>query len=162
VDSIPAIFAVTTNTFIVYTSNVFAILGLRSTYFLLAGVVERFHYLKLGLAIVLTFIGTKMLVLAAGIHIPIEISLVVVAVVLLSAVAASILWPKDAEMDVQVDLPEGFEAPFEDVELEPSQEFKAVLSGSAKATRIETDERIDAEANGAIETVNDSGPVERQ
>src|SRR4030095_14515620 len=58
VDSIPAIFAITTNTFIVYTSNVCAILGLRSMYFLLAGVVERFHYLKLGLAIVLSFIGT--------------------------------------------------------------------------------------------------------
>ena len=57
VDSIPAIFAVTTNTFIVYTSNVFAILGLRSMYFLLAGVIERFHYLKLGLAIVLCDYG---------------------------------------------------------------------------------------------------------
>ena len=66
VDSIPAIFAVTTDTFIVYTSNVFAILGLRSMYFLLAGVVERFHYLKMGLAIVLTFIGAKMLVVAGG------------------------------------------------------------------------------------------------
>src|ERR687883_1176198 len=61
VDSIPAIFGITTNTFIVYTSNVFAILGLRSLYFLLAGVIERFHYLKLGLAIVLVFVGAKML-----------------------------------------------------------------------------------------------------
>src|ERR671921_1686388 len=61
VDSIPAIFGITTNPFIVYTSNVFAILGLRSLYFLLAGVVEKFHYLKVGLAIVLTFIGIKML-----------------------------------------------------------------------------------------------------
>src|ERR1044072_7562144 len=61
VDSIPAIFAITTNTFIVYTSNVFAILGLRSMYFLLAGVVEKFRYLRTGLAIVLTFIGVKML-----------------------------------------------------------------------------------------------------
>ena len=64
VDSIPAIFAITTNTFIVYTSNVFAILGLRSMYFLLAGVVEKFQYLQMGLAIVLTFIGVKMLVVA--------------------------------------------------------------------------------------------------
>jgi tellurite resistance protein TerC len=116
VDSIPAIFAITLNTFIVYTSNVFAILGLRSMYFLLAGVVEKFHYLKMGLAIVLTFIGAKMLVGAAGIHIPIEISLVIVAVVLLGAVAASLLWPKDAEMDIEVDLPEDFDAPFDDTE----------------------------------------------
>src|SRR5262249_11110637 len=61
VDSIPAIFGVTTDRFIVYTSNVFAILGLRTFYFLLAGVIEKFHYLKIGLAIVLGFIGVKML-----------------------------------------------------------------------------------------------------
>src|ERR1041384_7609418 len=61
VDSIPAIFGVTTDRFIVYTSNVFAILGLRTFYFLLAGVVEKFHYLKIGLGIVLAFIGLKML-----------------------------------------------------------------------------------------------------
>jgi tellurite resistance protein TerC len=94
VDSIPAIFAVTTNTFIVYTSNVFAILGLRSMYFLLAGVVERFHHLKLGLAIVLTFIGLKMLIVMAGVEIPITISLAVVVTVLLVAITASLLWPK--------------------------------------------------------------------
>lgn len=93
VDSIPAIFAVTTNTFIVYTSNVFAILGLRSLYFLLSGVVEKFYYLRYGLAIVLTFIGVKMLVVAAGLHIPIWISLIVVACVLLGSVAFSLLWP---------------------------------------------------------------------
>jgi tellurite resistance protein TerC len=116
VDSIPAIFAITTNTFIVYTSNVFAILGLRSMYFLLAGVVEKFQYLKMGLAIVLTFIGSKMLVVALGIHIPIWFSLTFVAVVLLSSVAASLIWPKDCEMDIEVDLPEGFDAPFEDEE----------------------------------------------
>jgi tellurite resistance protein TerC len=97
VDSIPAIFAVTTNTFIVYTSNVFAILGLRSMYFLLAGVVERFHYLKLGLAIVLTFIGIKMLMGIVHIDIPISISLPVVALVLLVAVAASLFWPKQEQ-----------------------------------------------------------------
>jgi len=121
VDSIPAIFAITTKTFIVYTSNVFAILGLRSMYFLLAGVVERFHYLKLGLAIVLTFIGIKMLVVAFGVHISISISLGFVAVVLLSAVAASQLWPKAAEMDIEVDLPQDFDPPFEDIEDEGSQ-----------------------------------------
>ena len=61
VDSIPAIFAVTTDPFIVYTSNVFAILGLRSLYFALAGVMDKFHYLKIGLGVVLTFVGVKML-----------------------------------------------------------------------------------------------------
>jgi len=116
VDSIPAIFAITTNTFIVYTSNVFAILGLRSMYFLLAGVVEKFQYLRMGLAIVLTFIGVKMLIEALHIVIPVWISLVVVATVLLASVAASILWPKEAEMNIDVDLPEDFDAPFEDDE----------------------------------------------
>src|SRR5688500_13738391 len=70
VDSIPAIFAVTQDPFLVYTSNVCAILGLRSLYFLLAGFIHRFHYLKLGLAVVLTFVGVKML-LGAVYHIPI-------------------------------------------------------------------------------------------
>lgn len=124
VDSIPAIFAITTNTFIVYTSNVFAILGLRSMYFLLAGVVEKFQYLKMGLAIVLTFIGAKMLVVAVGIHIPIWFSLVFVAVVLLSSVAASLIWPKDCEMDIDVDLPEDFDSPFEDDEDNEDDEEK--------------------------------------
>jgi tellurite resistance protein TerC len=116
VDSIPAIFAITTNTFIVYTSNVFAILGLRSMYFLLAGVVEKFQYLRMGLAIVLTFIGAKMLIEGFHILIPVLLSLLVVAVVLLASVAASILWPKEAEMNIDVDLPEDFDAPFEDDE----------------------------------------------
>lgn len=113
VDSIPAIFAVTTDTFIVYTSNVFAILGLRSMYFLLAGVVEKFHYLKTGLAIVLTFIGTKMLVVAAGIHVPIEISLTFVAVVLGSSVVASLIWPKTEESLLAVPLMNNSSQPFE-------------------------------------------------
>jgi tellurite resistance protein TerC len=116
VDSIPAIFAITTNAFIVYTSNVFAILGLRSMYFLLAGVVEKFHYLKIGLAIVLTFIGAKMLVVAIGIHIPIWFSLVFVAVALLSSVVASLVWAKHADTNIEVDLPEDFDSPFEDDE----------------------------------------------
>ncbi len=114
VDSIPAIFAITTNTFIVYTSNVFAILGLRSMYFLLAGVVEKFHYLRMGLAIVLTFIGVKMLIEVFHLFIHVKVSLVVVATVLLASVLASILWPKAAEMDIDVDLPEDFDSPFED------------------------------------------------
>jgi TerC family integral membrane protein len=109
VDSIPAIFAVTTNTFIVYTSNVFAILGLRSMYFLLAGVVEKFRYLRLGLAIVLTFIGLKMLVGAVGFHIPIKISLVFVAVVLVGSVVASLIVSPEGEQTITVDLPPDFD-----------------------------------------------------
>lgn len=104
VDSIPAIFSVTRDTFIVYTSNVFAILGLRSLYFLLAGVVEKFHYLKIGLAIVLTFIGLKMLTehwLTEWMNkeLIIATSLGVVALVLLSSVAASLIWPKQIRDD---------------------------------------------------------------
>lgn len=116
VDSIPAIFAITTNTFIVYTSNVFAILGLRSMYFLLAGVVEKFQYLRMGLAIVLTFIGVKMLIEIQGIHIviPVWISMAVVATVLLASVAASMLWPKQAELEIEVEMHEGFDSPSED------------------------------------------------
>ena len=119
VDSIPAIFAITTDTFIVYTSNVFAILGLRSMYFLLAGVVEKFQYLRTGLAIVLTFIGMKMLVVAAGFVIPIWFSLIFVAVVLTGSVAASLLFPKETENTIQIDLPPGFDLPLgeEDPEL---------------------------------------------
>jgi tellurite resistance protein TerC len=94
VDSIPAIFAVTRDAFIVYTSNVFAILGLRSMYFLLAGVLNRFHYLRLGLAIVLTFIGVKMLIVMGHIEIPIWISLLVVLVVLSTSILASLIWPR--------------------------------------------------------------------
>jgi tellurite resistance protein TerC len=93
VDSIPAIFAITTDPFIVYTSNVFAILGLRALYFALAGIMNLFHYLKLGLSIVLTFVGIKMMV-AEIYPIPIGIALGVVASVLIVSIAASILLPK--------------------------------------------------------------------
>ncbi|HET8657084.1 MAG TPA: TerC family protein [Longimicrobiaceae bacterium] len=91
VDSIPAIFAVTTDPFLVYTSNIFAILGLRSMYFLLAGVIERFRYLSTGLAVILVFVGAKMLVTYFHIEIPILASLGVIAGVLLIAVLASLL-----------------------------------------------------------------------
>jgi len=110
VDSIPAIFAITTNTFIVYTSNVFAILGLRSMYFLLAGVVEKFRYLRIGLAIVLTFIGGKMLLGAVSIHIPIQFSLAFVAIVLVGSVVTSLVIPApDEGPKIDVDLPPDFE-----------------------------------------------------
>jgi tellurite resistance protein TerC len=92
VDSIPAIFAVTTDPFIVYTSNVFAILGLRALYFALAGIMDRFHYLKVGLSLVLAFVGAKMLL--AGIYkIPILASLGVIIVLLGGAIVASLLRP---------------------------------------------------------------------
>ena len=97
VDSIPAIFAVTRDPFLVYTSNVFAILCLRSLYFLLAGVIDKFHYLKLGLSLVLIFIGVKMLATAFHYHVPIGLSLGIVAGVLVSSVVASLLWPREAE-----------------------------------------------------------------
>lgn len=88
VDSIPAIFAVTTDPFLVYTSNIFAILGLRSLYFLLAGVIDKFYYLKLGLAVVLTFVGIKMVIVDIY-KIPTPLSLAVVAGVLAIAIVAS-------------------------------------------------------------------------
>ncbi len=96
VDSIPAIFAITTDTFIVYTSNVFAILGLRALYFLLAGVIHKFHYLKLGLSVVLTLVGGKML-LTDVYKIPIGISLGAIALVLATSIAASLMFPKAVE-----------------------------------------------------------------
>ncbi len=92
-DSIPAIFAITTDPFIVYTSNVFAILGLRALYFALAGLMNLFHYLKIGLAIVLTFVGVKML-LAHVYPIPIIVALAVIGGVILLSVVASLIWPK--------------------------------------------------------------------
>ena len=92
-DSIPAIFAVTRDPFIVYTSNICAVLGLRALYFLLASVVDKFVYLKLGLSLVLVFIGAKML-LEHFLHIPIVAALGVVGLVLGSAIFASVKWPR--------------------------------------------------------------------
>jgi tellurite resistance protein TerC len=113
VDSIPAIFAVTQDPFIVYTSNVFAILGLRSLYFVLAGVVHKFHYLKIGLSVVLTFVGVKMLlpdvsnaVLGVTYRIPTEISLLVVAGILTVAIVASLIRARRLEAQVPAQLNE--------------------------------------------------------
>jgi tellurite resistance protein TerC len=92
VDSIPAIFAVTLDPFIVLSSNVFAVLGLRALFFLLAGMADRFHLLGHGLAAVLLFIGTKMLI-AGYVHIPIGIALGVVAALIAASIAASLLFP---------------------------------------------------------------------
>ncbi len=89
VDSIPAIFAITSDPFIVYTSNVFAILGLRALYFLLAGIMDLFRYLKIGLSLVLIFVGMKM-ILTDVYEIPIYVSLAVVAGILALSIAASL------------------------------------------------------------------------
>ncbi|HEX7926899.1 MAG TPA: TerC family protein [bacterium] len=92
-DSIPAILAISQDPFIVYTSNVFAILGLRSMYFALSGIMEMFRYLKYGLSVVLVFVGAKML-LSAWYHIPIVLALGVVAGILTVSVLASLIPPK--------------------------------------------------------------------
>ena len=94
VDSIPAIFAVTKDPFIVYTSNVFAILGLRSLYFALAGVMDKFHYLKIGLGIVLSFVGVKMLLAHTAWKIDTLVSLGVIVMTLALSVILSLLKPK--------------------------------------------------------------------
>ncbi len=94
VDSIPAILAITRDPFIVYTSNIFALLGLRALFFVLAGVMGLFRYLQVGLCLVLMFIGVKMLI-SEFVHIPIGISLGVVASVLGGSVIASVLFPAE-------------------------------------------------------------------
>ncbi|MFO1500789.1 MAG: TerC family protein [Verrucomicrobiota bacterium] len=94
VDSIPAIFAVTKDPFIVYTSNVFAILGLRSLYFALAGAMDKFHHLKTGLGVVLAFVGTKMMLGHTAWKIDNLVSLAVIVLVLASSVAWSLLKPR--------------------------------------------------------------------
>jgi tellurite resistance protein TerC len=100
IDSIPAIFAVTRDPFIVYTSNIFAILGLRSLYFLLARVVGRFHLLKYGLAVILTFVGIKM-VSVEFFHVPIVVSLLVIVGVLAASIVASLLIPPSAAPPIE-------------------------------------------------------------
>ena len=104
VDSIPAIFAVTQDPFIVFTSNVFAILGLRSLYFLLAGVMDKFHYLKLGLSVILVFVGIKM-VIVDFFKIPVLLSLGVIATVLTISIVASLLRAKRIEKITEVTAP---------------------------------------------------------
>jgi tellurite resistance protein TerC len=93
VDSIPAILAITDNPFIVYTSNVFAILGLRSLYFALSGIEKYFHHLKYGLAAILVFVGGKMS-MADYVQIPVEVSLIVIVSVLIIAIVTSVVFPK--------------------------------------------------------------------
>jgi tellurite resistance protein TerC len=94
VDSIPAVLAITLNAFIVYTSNVFAILGLRSMYFALAGMMDLFHYLHYGLSVVLIFVGIKMLG-SHYVNIPTEWALVIVLLVLGASILASLANPRE-------------------------------------------------------------------
>jgi tellurite resistance protein TerC len=96
VDSVPAVFGVTKEPLIVYTSNIFAVLGLRAMYFLLAGALDRFHLLKYGLSVVLVFVGLKMAVLddLAGGRLPIGFSLAVIATTVIGAMALSLLFPR--------------------------------------------------------------------
>lgn len=96
-DSIPAIFAITLDPFIVLTSNIFAIMGLRSLFFLLSNVMGMFAYLKFGISLILAFVGAKMILMMTGIHVPIVISLGVIVVTLLTSVIVSVLAGKDSE-----------------------------------------------------------------
>lgn len=96
VDSIPAILAITNDTFIIFTSNVFAILGLRALYFALAGITQYFHYLKYGLAAILVFVGVKMTIVD-WYKIPISTSLFVISGILVISVIVSVLFPKKEE-----------------------------------------------------------------
>jgi tellurite resistance protein TerC len=91
IDSIPAILAITRDTFIVFTSNIFAILGLRALYFSIAGLVDQFKYLKYGLGIILAYVGVKMMLMVHVIHIPTIFSLCVIAVSMIGAIAASMV-----------------------------------------------------------------------
>lgn len=97
VDSIPAILAVSNDTFIIFTSNVFAILGLRSLYFALAGIAKYFHYLKYGLSAILVFVGIKMVV-AGFFKIPVTASLFVIIGILVVSIVLSVIFPKKEEI----------------------------------------------------------------
>jgi tellurite resistance protein TerC len=100
IDSIPAIFGVTTDPFLVYTSNIFAVMGLRSLYFLLAAVVDRFHLLKYGLAVILSFVGFKMLA-ERWVTIDVALSLTIILSVLAISIAASLVWTGDKKPDAR-------------------------------------------------------------
>jgi tellurite resistance protein TerC len=102
VDSIPAVLAVTTDPFIVYTSNVFAVLGLRSLFFAISGLMKLFHYLQYGLAAILSFVGIKMLI-TDFYKIHVSISLVIIAIILALSIIASLMWPYKQERTIVKD-----------------------------------------------------------
>jgi tellurite resistance protein TerC len=126
IDSIPAIFAITDDAFIVYTSNVMAILGLRSMYFLLAGVVHKFVYLKYGLSLVLVFVGAKMMLIDVF-KVPTAVSLAVIATVIGGSIALSLLRPP---RDGVPPPPLGEPAPDPEPEPEPESEPEAAAAGA--------------------------------
>lgn len=97
VDSIPAVLAITRDPFIVYTSNILAILGLRALYFALAGAINMFHYLHYGLSLILVFVGTKMILSAWDIQIPTSIALAVIVLILALSIIGSVIGPKPSE-----------------------------------------------------------------
>ncbi len=99
VDSIPAVLAITKDPFIVYTSNVFAILGLRSLFFAISGLMRLFHLLHYGLAAILTFVGVKMLI-EDFFHVPVAASLLVIASILTVSIVSSLIWPDKEEGEV--------------------------------------------------------------
>jgi tellurite resistance protein TerC len=94
VDSIPAAFAITQNEFLIYTSNIFAVLGLRAMFFLLAGIIDKFYLLQKGLSIILFFIGAKMIMEIFDIHVPVELSFAVIVATLTLSIVFSVLVPK--------------------------------------------------------------------
>ncbi|MFZ6000181.1 MAG: TerC/Alx family metal homeostasis membrane protein [Bacteroidota bacterium] len=97
VDSIPAAFAITQNEFLIYTSNIFAVLGLRAMFFLLAGIIDKFYLLQKGLSIILFFIGAKMLLEIFDMHVPVELSFAVIVATLTLSIVFSVLVPKKGE-----------------------------------------------------------------
>jgi tellurite resistance protein TerC len=132
VDSIPAIFGVTRDPFIVYTSNVFAILGLRSLFFLLAGVIEKFHFLRFGLAAVLAFVGAKML-LSGRYPIPIGVSLGVIAGLLTISIVASLIFPKRPGPDDDTEV----------AHVRGTHDLEAVADGAADEPEAVPERRVD-------------------
>jgi tellurite resistance protein TerC len=96
-DSIPAVLGISQDPFIVYTSNVCAILGLRSLFFVVASLMDKFHFLKVGLSAILGFVGVKMLITYFNIHVPIALSLGAIGGILAASIVASLIWPKTPE-----------------------------------------------------------------
>lgn len=99
VDSIPAAFAITQNEFLIYTSNIFAVLGLRAMFFLLAGIIDKFYLLQKGLSIILFFIGAKMLLEIFDMHVPVTLSFSVILATLTLSIVFSVVVPKKAKSD---------------------------------------------------------------
>jgi tellurite resistance protein TerC len=99
IDSIPAVLAISQDPFIVYTSNVFAILGLRSLFFAISGLMRLFHLLRYGLAAILSFVGVKMMI-ADFFHVPVGISLLIIASILAASIISSVVWPEKEEGEV--------------------------------------------------------------